>query len=203
MPAPTDLPLTVLIAGLGGQGVVLAGDLLLAAALHAGFDVKKSEIHGLSRRFGSVSCQVRIGRDLHSPLRGHGGVDLLLALEGYEALKQLPFLKPTGLALVNRLWRKPGAMSPADQTAAAQANDRRLQWFAGTELTHQAESARSLNFYMLGVLASRLQIAEEFWTAALDGLRTNDSTEANREMFAAGMRAGQAAGKRRPRVTTK
>lgn len=191
MSAANDLPLTVLIAGLGGQGVVLAGDLLIAAALHAEFDVKKSEIHGLSRRFGSVSCQVRIGRDLHSPLRGHGGVDLLLALEGYEALKQLPFLKPDGLALVNRLWRKPGAMSPAEQTAPAQANDRRLQWFSGTELTHQAECARSLNFYMLGVLASRLMIADEFWNQALDGLRINESTESNREMFAAGMRAGQ------------
>ena len=70
--AVTNYPLTVLIAGMGGQGVVLAGDTLAEAALLAGLNVKKSEIHGLSRRFGSVSCQVRIGRDLYSPLRGHG-----------------------------------------------------------------------------------------------------------------------------------
>ena len=187
----THPPLTVLIAGLGGQGVVLAGDLLISAALHEGFDVKKSEIHGLSRRFGSVSCQVRLGQNLCSPLRGHGGVDLLLAFEGYEALKQLPFLKPRGAALVNRLWRKPGARSPAEQSAPAQASDRRLQWFHGTEHTQQAESVRSLNFYMLGVLGPRLAISEQSWTSALDGQKVTDSSEANKEMFNAGWIAGR------------
>src|SRR5262245_17055807 len=98
----TAAPVTTLIAGLGGQGVVLAGDVLAEAALQANLNVKKSEVHGLSRRFGSVSCQVRIGRELHSPLKGHGGVDVLLALEGYEALKHLPFLGPGGVALANR-----------------------------------------------------------------------------------------------------
>jgi indolepyruvate ferredoxin oxidoreductase, beta subunit len=187
--AATPGPVTTLIAGLGGQGVVLAGDILAEAALLANLNVKKSEIHGLSRRFGSVSCQVRIGRELHSPLRGHGGVDMLLALEGYECLKHLPFLGPRGMALANRLWSKPGALSAASDVAPAGAHDPRIEWVDGTLLTHQAECPRSLNFFMLGVLSARLAIAEEAWLAALHaGKGRPDVRNVNCEMFAAGRR---------------
>jgi indolepyruvate ferredoxin oxidoreductase beta subunit len=180
---------TTLIAGLGGQGVVLAGDILAEAALLANLNVKKSEIHGLSRRFGSVSCQVRIGQELHSPLRGHGGVDVILALEGYECLKHLPFLGPRGLALANRLWSKPGALLAAGDAAPAAARDPRIEWFDGTDLTHQAECPRSLNYFMLGVLSTRVAIAEEAWHKALDTVKTKPaSRDVNREMFAAGRR---------------
>ena len=182
-------PITTLIAGLGGQGVVLAGDILAEAALQANLNVKKSEIHGLSRRFGSVSCQVRFGRELHSPLRGHGGVDMLLALEGYEGLKHLPFLGPQGMALANRLWSKPGALTAAGDVAPAGAHDPRVEWFDGTQLTHQAECPQSLNFFMLGVLSARLAIPEEAWHQALHSVKGRRETRGvNREMFAAGRR---------------
>jgi indolepyruvate ferredoxin oxidoreductase beta subunit len=188
----TTAPVTTLIAGLGGQGVVLAGDILAEAALLANLNVKKSEVHGLSRRFGSVSCQVRVGRELHSPLRGHGGVDVLLALEGYECLKHLPFLGPRGMALANRLWSKPGALTAAGDVAPAGALDPRIEWVDGTSLTHQAECARSLNFFMLGVLSTRLGIDEEAWHEALRSVKGRaDVRDGNREMFAAGRRIAQ------------
>ena len=185
-----NFPITTLIAGVGGQGVVLAGDTLAEAAMLADLNVKKSEIHGLSRRFGSVSCQVRIGRELHSPLRGHGGVNMLLALEGYDGLKHLPFLTPNGSALMNRLWRKPGALTPAEETAPACVEDRRIEWFDGSDLTHQAECPRSLNFFMLGVLSARLVIPEDAWFEALQGIKAKASRDVNREMFIAGRRVG-------------
>jgi indolepyruvate ferredoxin oxidoreductase beta subunit len=182
-------PVTTLIAGMGGQGVVLAGDILAEAALLANLNVKKSEIHGLSRRFGSVSCQVRIGHELHSPLRGHGGVDVLLAFEGYEGLKHLPFLGPEGVALANRLWSKPGATMAIAETAPPGHDDPRIEWFDGTDLTHQAECPRSLNFFMLGVLSARLAIAESAWHKALKSVKGKPaSRDVNREMFAAGRR---------------
>jgi indolepyruvate ferredoxin oxidoreductase beta subunit len=181
---------TTLIAGLGGQGVVLAGDILAEAALLANLNVKKSEVHGLSRRFGSVSCQVRIGRELHSPLKGHGGVDVLLAFEGYEGLKHLPFLGPRGVALANRLWSKPGASMAGVDTVPPGPHDARIQWFDGTDLTHQAECPRSLNFFMLGVLSTRLSIAEEAWDEALQSVKAKPAArDANRAMFTAGRRA--------------
>lgn len=184
----SDLPVTALIAGLGGQGVVLAGDTLAQAALLANLDVKKSEIHGLSRRFGSVSCQVRFGRELHSPLRGHGGVNVLLGLEGYEGLKHLPFLKDDGVALINRLWRKPGTVAVVEDGPPASAQDSRIEWFEGSELTHQAGCPRSLNFFMLGVLSARLLIGEDSWYEALATVVAKASLSVNREMFAAGRR---------------
>ncbi|MGE5192621.1 MAG: 2-oxoacid:acceptor oxidoreductase family protein [Deltaproteobacteria bacterium] len=193
--------MTTLIAGLGGQGVVLAGDILAEAALLADLTVKKSEIHGLSRRFGSVSCQVRFGRELHSPLRGHGGVDVLLALEGYECLKHLPFLGPRGMALANRLWCKPGALTAASEIAPAGAHDPRIEWFDGTDLTHQAECPRSLNFFMLGVLSARLTIPEPAWDQALNAVKSKPAArDINREMFTAGRRAALPAAASRRRT---
>src|SRR5262249_34875133 len=191
-------PVTTLIAGMGGQGVVLAGDILAEAALLANLNVKKSEIHGLGRRFGSVSCQVRIGRELHSPLKGHGGVDVLLAFEGYEALKHLPFLGPRGVALANRLWSKPGASLATVEALPPAAHDPRIQWFDGTDLTHQAECPRSLNVFMLGVLSPRLTIAEDAWDGALQSIKAKPAVrDVNREMFAAGRRAASAGKLRR------
>lgn len=178
--------LTTMIAGVGGQGVVLAGGVLAQAAMLAGFDVRQSEMHGLSQRFGSVSCQIRIGQELYSPHRGHGAVDLLVSLEGYEALKQLPFLRPEGMALVNRLWRRPLSAKPAAATVQPELDDPRVKWFAGTELTQQAECPRSLNFFMLGVLSTRLEIGEECWREAIESATSKGGRDVNHEMFAAG-----------------
>lgn len=186
--AAADFPLTALIAGMGGQGVVLAGDTLAEAAMLSGLNVKKSEIHGLSRRFGSVSCQVRIGYDLYSPLRGHGAVNVLVAMEGYEGLKHLPFLRSDGIALFNRLWSKPNAVTPAEAAAPAASLDARIEWAEGTSLTQQAECPRNLNFFMLGVLSTRLQIEAAAWLEALDNVLAPKSRDVNREMFAAGRR---------------
>lgn len=180
--------LTTLIAGVGGQGVVLAGGVLAQAALLAGYDVRQSEMHGLSQRFGSVSCQIRIGDGVYSPHRGHGQIDLLLSLEGYEAFKQLPFLRAHGAALVNRLWRKPIAVRPAAGTAPTERDDHRVEWFPGTELTQQAECPRSLNFFMLGVLSTRLEISETCWSESIEGATSRASREVNQEMFSAGRR---------------
>lgn len=198
MSDPGTAPLTVLLAGLGGQGVVTAGDLLLAAALHDGYEVKKSEIHGLSRRFGSVSCQVRLGSPVHSPVRGHGGIDILLALEGYEALKQLPYLKPDGVGLVNEFWLRPAAVQTGANTPPSR-EDPRLHWFPGTAQSQELEAPRSLNFYMLGVATEWLPLSEPSWDQALaEGQRAN-SAPINRELFDQGRAAAQSLRRRGPR----
>lgn len=195
MDTTTEYPLTIQIVGLGGQGVVLVGDILAEAALLSDLNVKKSEIHGLSRRFGSVSCQVRIGQELHSPLRGHGGVDLLVAFEGYEGLKHLPFLTPGGRGLFNVLWRKPGAVVQSEEDAPPEADDRRISWFQGSELVHRAESPKSLNYFMLGVLGARLLIPEQAWNEAIAGLTKRDLS-GNLDMFRYGRQTAMEAGPR-------
>ena len=191
-------PLTILLAGLGGQGVVTAGDLLIAAALHEGYEVKKSEIHGLSRRFGSVSCQVRLGSPLHSPLRGHGGIDILLALEGYEALKQLPYLKPEGVGLVNEFWLRTAAIQTGTETPPSR-EDPRLQWFPGTTQAQELEAPRSLNYYIVGVVSELLPLSETSWEQSLAEGQRAKAAPTNRQLFERGRAAARALRRRGPR----
>ncbi len=93
----------ILIVGVGGQGIILASEILSDVGKEAGFDVKKSEVHGMSQRGGSVSTHVRFSSQVFSPLIRQGKVDFLLAFELLEALRWVNFLSPHGAALVNNL----------------------------------------------------------------------------------------------------
>ena len=92
----------ILIVGVGGQGVLLASEILAQAALRSGFEVKKSEVHGMAQRGGVVSSHVRFGGSVFSPLIKRGEADVILAFEEAEALRWLPFLRPKGFLIVNR-----------------------------------------------------------------------------------------------------
>ena len=92
---------SVLLAGVGGQGAILAAKVLVDGLTHAGFDVKMSEVHGMSQRGGSVTTQVRYGARVYSPFVGLGGADVLVAFEKMEAVRYANFLKPDGVAVIN------------------------------------------------------------------------------------------------------
>lgn len=91
----------VLLVGVGGQGTILASKLLTQGLMEAGYDVKMSEIHGMSQRGGDVSSQVRYGEKVESPVIEEGQADILVAFEKMEALRALKFLRPDGLVIVN------------------------------------------------------------------------------------------------------
>jgi indolepyruvate ferredoxin oxidoreductase beta subunit len=185
-----DGPLTVLLAGLGGQGVVRAGEVLAEAALRSGLDVKTSEIHGLSRRFGSVSCQVRIGEDLLSPLAGHGMVDILLALEIQEGLRYLPYLKPSGTALMNRLWVAADGSRPSRMPdELEELADPRSLWVDGDQVTHEFGNPKGLNFYMLGAASMLLPVSKPAWIQACENHLKPKDHSINLALFATGRRA--------------
>lgn len=92
---------SVLLVGVGGQGTILASKLLITGLMEAGYDVKMSEIHGMSQRGGSVSSQVRYGDNVESPVIEVGGADILVSFEKMEAMRWLKYLKPEGKAVVN------------------------------------------------------------------------------------------------------
>lgn len=92
---------SILLVGVGGQGTILASKLLTTGLMEAGYDVKMSEIHGMSQRGGSVSSQVRYGRKVESPVIELGGADILVSFEKMEALRWLEYLKADGKAVVN------------------------------------------------------------------------------------------------------
>lgn len=91
----------IMLVGVGGQGTILASKLLITGLMEAGYDVKMSEIHGMSQRGGSVSSQVRYGEDVQSPVIEIGGADILVSFEKMEALRWLEYLKPDGKIVVN------------------------------------------------------------------------------------------------------
>lgn len=93
---------SIMLAGVGGQGTILASKLLSMGLAQAGYDVKMSEIHGMSQRGGDVSSQVRYGKQVFSPVIEKGGADLLVAFEEMEAMRSLPYLKPDGKAVINK-----------------------------------------------------------------------------------------------------
>jgi indolepyruvate ferredoxin oxidoreductase, beta subunit len=92
---------SILLVGVGGQGTILASKLLTTGLMEAGYDVKMSEIHGMSQRGGSVSSQVRYGTKVESPVIEIGGADILVSFEKMEALRWLEYLRPDGKAIVN------------------------------------------------------------------------------------------------------
>lgn len=92
---------SILLVGVGGQGTILASKLLTTGLMEAGYDVKMSEIHGMSQRGGSVSSQVRYGDKVESPVIELGGADILVSFEKMEAMRWLEYLKPTGKVIVN------------------------------------------------------------------------------------------------------
>lgn len=92
---------SILLVGVGGQGTILASKLLTTGLMEAGYDVKMSEIHGMSQRGGSVSSQVRYGDKVESPVIEIGGADILVSFEKMEAMRWLKYLKPDGKVVVN------------------------------------------------------------------------------------------------------
>ena len=147
----------ILIAGVGGQGTILASRLLASAALDKGFHVRGSETIGMAQRGGSVTSHVRLsGHPIHAPLIGKGGADVVLAFEPGEAARALPFLKPDGAMVVSGRALQPAAGTyDADAVVSAlRENVARLTVLDG-ELFVSECGARCLNVAVLGAALSR------------------------------------------------
>ena len=153
---PSDTT-NVVIAGLGGQGVLKCSDILAAAVFRAGFDVKKSEIHGMSQRGGSVSSDVRFGAKVHSPMVPPGQADYLVVLAPSQIEVARPMLKLAGVLV------EPGMV-----------DERRLL------------NKKSLNVALLGVLARHLDLADNLWHAAIQAVLPEKLHAANLQAFAIG-----------------
>ena len=111
---------SVLLVGVGGQGAILTARILVNGLIEKGYDVKMSEVHGMSQRGGSVSTQVHFGRKVYSPLVGKGAADIMVAFEKMEAVRYAEYLKPEGVAIINDY------ELPSAATAAGLALDKKL-----------------------------------------------------------------------------
>ncbi|MGL4368600.1 MAG: indolepyruvate oxidoreductase subunit beta [Spirochaetota bacterium] len=167
---------SVIFAGVGGQGVILASKVLMETAMQAGYDVRESEIHGMAQRGGSVECAVRFGKKVYSPLISKAGADFIVAFETLEAMRKMEFLKADGTMIINRLQVEPtpvvnGEMEyPADLEAWIIENLRGYQIVDTAPLLKEIGNAKVLNIMMLGVLSQYLEFPESAWHNAIRSL---------------------------------
>ena len=185
----------IMIAGVGGQGTILAGRILSLLAQSAGYDVKVSEVHGMSQRGGSVVTQVRYGDRVHAPTIIPGEVDVLLAFEKLEALRMAPLLREGGRAVVNAQELMPMPVlcgfaeypeNMEDKLAAVTAD---LIMLDAYTLAREAGSAKAVNTVLLGKLSQSMEFTEKGWQEALEACVKPQFLPLNKKAFALGREA--------------
>lgn len=163
----------ILIVGVGGQGIILAGEVLSSVAMHAGYDVKQSEVHGMAQRGGSVSSHVRFGNSVNSPTIAAGEADVLLSFEMLESLRWADYLSEKGMAVVNRQRIDPMTVAsgkanyPTNIDAMLKSKTHRLFLINGKEIAERAGHIKAVNIALLGVLSTLLQFDVPAWETAI------------------------------------
>ena len=161
----------LLMTGVGGQGTILASDIIAEVALSSGYDVKKTDTLGMAQRGGSVISHIRIAPKVHSPLTKEGEVDILLAFEKIEAARWGYYLKPEGVAIVNNLAMPPLSVSlgndryPSDEeiTGILKQTTDRIYLTNGSSQALELGDIRALNIFMLGCASVFMPLEISGW----------------------------------------
>jgi indolepyruvate ferredoxin oxidoreductase beta subunit len=160
---------SILICGVGGQGILTASDLLSDVLLLAGFQVKKSEVHGMSQRGGDVISTVRYGDEVFSPLPALRETDYILAFEKLEALRNINYLSQKGIVLVNDFEWQPLPVAagfekyPQDIIEKLKKLAGELVLIPATRLAGELGNEKASNVILIGLLASRMDIDKNLW----------------------------------------
>lgn len=182
----------ILLAGVGGQGILLASEVLAEAFMLAGFDVKKSEIHGMSQRGGSVVSHVRFGKKVFSPVVPEGAGDILFGFELLETYRTLPLLKSGATVIANDFRILPPSVllgnAAYPENLAQKIQDRFSDFLLvdGQGLARQVGDLRAANTALLGAVSRKLDISEAFWMQALEKMVPKKALEINRQAFSMG-----------------
>jgi indolepyruvate ferredoxin oxidoreductase beta subunit len=160
---------SIIICGVGGQGILLASDVLSDVLIDAGYDVKKSEVHGMSQRGGDVVSTVRYGDKVFSPIVGEGEADMILAFERLEALRTLKYLKKDGKLMINDFKWDPMPVAtgtleyPEDIFDRVKRKTDNIQIVDAVKVAEEIGNIRVANIYLLGVLAKEMDVKREIW----------------------------------------
>ena len=183
---------SILLAGVGGQGIILASDIMTGVFLEGGFDVKKSEIHGMAQRGGSVTSHVRFGKKVYSPIIKQGDVDILLAFETLEALRWINHTRPDGVVILNDHTINPPAVNLGEMNYPQKIEEIIGQHFGnlhvvpGTRLATEAGDVRAANVVLLGALSRLFDIGEDLWVDVILRKLPAKVHPVNRAAFALG-----------------
>jgi indolepyruvate ferredoxin oxidoreductase beta subunit len=182
----------VFLAGVGGQGTLLASEVLGEAFLLSGYDVKKSEVHGMAQRGGAVTTHLRFGPKVFSPLIEPGRADLLVAFEKVEALRFAHYLRPGGCMVVNAQEIFPPSVAtgqeryPADVSERLAAVTDRLYLVDALAAALSLREVRAVNMVMVGAASHFLPLPEAAYEKALKGSLPERIVAVNIDAFRAG-----------------
>ncbi len=193
----TDNKMTnILMAGVGGQGTLLASEILSEVLMQAGYDVKKAEVHGMAQRGGSVVSHVRFGNKVYSPIIPEGEADVLFGFELLETYRYLPLVKKTGAVVANSLRIAPPSVAlgkaeyPQDIARKLKERIDNVRIVEGLELAEQAGNSRTVNTVLLGALSKTLEPSHEQWIAAIKSLVPERFQDVNLKAFELGRQVG-------------
>lgn len=178
----------IMIVGVGGQGTLLASRILGSVVIGEGYDVKVSEVHGMSQRGGSVVTYVKYGEEVYSPIIDKGGADVILAFEMLEAYRALPYLKKDGEMIVNSQKILPmpvitGKMEYPKDIDKKLSECVKLTTVDALTLAEIAGNAKAVNVVLIGVLAKGSEIPYEKWIAAIEKTVPEKFLEINKKAF--------------------
>ena len=185
----------IMIVGVGGQGSLLASRIMGHVLMAKGFDVKVSEVHGMSQRGGSVVTYVRYGEKVYSPIVDMGDADVIIAFEQLEALRWLPYLKKDGVIIINTQKIDPMpviagvAKYPENIIEKITALGIKVNSLNALDLAVKAGAAKAANVVLLGKMATSLDIAYEEWIEAIKECVPAKFTKQNIEAFENGYNA--------------
>ncbi|MEA3291889.1 MAG: indolepyruvate oxidoreductase subunit beta [Pseudomonadota bacterium] len=191
----------ILVAGIGGQGVMTAAEILARTALAQGYDVKKTEVAGMAQRGGVVTSHVRFGKHVNSPAIPPGEADILIGFEPAEALRWISSLRPGGVAMVNQQQQAPPVVNlglfeyPEDPVSEMRGEGIEVHAFDAGAIARDLGNPKLVNTIMLGAIARYLPFEPKIMKQViLEGFRARKPklVEINEKAFAAGLKAGAA-----------
>jgi indolepyruvate ferredoxin oxidoreductase, beta subunit len=183
---------SIVLTGVGGQGILLASEIVAQAAVLTGFDVKTNEVHGMAQRGGSVIAQIRYSEDVYSPLVADGEATVLLALERAEGLQFHRYLRPDGLAVVSSQMIVPVSVSSGTAVYPDDVEDRlrttypRLVYIDAAKIAGELGNAKAANVVLIGAMSTALDLPAESWEEAIRACVNYRYVDINIAAFKAG-----------------
>ena len=183
--------MNIMIVGVGGQGTLLASRILGKVAIKEGYDVKVSEVHGMSQRGGSVVTYVKYGEKVYSPIIDKGEADLILAFEMLEAMRALPYLKKGGKMIANTQQMNPmpvitGAMTYPENIADKISQKADLKAVDALVLAEKAGTIKAVNVVLIGLLAKSMEVDKQVWIDVIKETVPEKFLEMNLKAFELG-----------------
>lgn len=186
---------SILFAGVGGQGILRASDILCEVMMEAGYDVKKSEVHGMAQRGGCVTSHVRYGAKVYSPLAEPGTIETLVSFEKMEAIRYLKYLSADASIILNTEQINPPAVNlgdsqyPDDIIEFLKNNYPRVIAVDALSLALKAGNLKTANVVLLGTLSSLMDIKTSIWESVIRKSFPQKLVKLNLEAFQMGIPA--------------